>query len=75
MPVQGPDHLALTVKDLAQPLAFYTAYLGMQLRTLGDGRHVLLSTRQRDPDGNLIGLADRVAGVTPAAAAGPPAGR
>jgi catechol 2,3-dioxygenase-like lactoylglutathione lyase family enzyme len=47
MKITGLDHLVLTVQDVAETLRFYTAHLGMQAVTFGDGRQALRFGQQK----------------------------
>jgi catechol 2,3-dioxygenase-like lactoylglutathione lyase family enzyme len=47
MRIQGLDHLVLTVVDIEQTLAFYTAHLGMTAVRFGEGRHALRFGEQK----------------------------
>ena len=71
MRIRAIDHVVLTVRDIDRTLSFYERTLGMSAVRFGEGDALgeqELNLRQsgrklyfRDPDGNLIEVANEVA--------------
>ncbi|MBI2313791.1 MAG: VOC family protein [Betaproteobacteria bacterium] len=56
--IRSIHHIVLTTRDADQCVAFYTRVLGMELETFGNGRLALHSVYVRDPDQNLVEIAE-----------------